>query len=66
MNEHEGTWKSRKFLAAMGWQGIFTLLLWFDKLPADVYADCTFICLGGYFAANVAYKGFTRIGSQGS
>lgn len=54
----ESRWSSRKFAAAMGWQLVFTVLLWHGKLPAEIYEGLTWITLGGYFAANVLQKKF--------
>lgn len=52
----ESKWSSRKFWAAMGWQAVFTWLLFHDKLPPTVYEGMTWVTLGAYFVANVGDK----------
>lgn len=52
----EQKWSSRKFWAAMTWQGVFTFLLYQDKLPATSYENLTWVAIGGYFLANVGDK----------
>lgn len=49
-------WSSRKFAAAMVWQGVMTGLLWFEKLPTEAYVTVTWLILGGYFVGNVVQK----------
>lgn len=45
---------SRKFWAVMFWQIVFTVLLWYGKLPVESYVSLTWLILGGYLLANVA------------
>lgn len=58
----ETRWSSRKFWAAMVWQVAFTVMLYLNKLPPDVYEKLTWITLGVYFAANVADKFANKVG----
>lgn len=51
-----GRWSSRKFWAAMFWQSVCTLLVWFNKIPDTIFETLTFLILGGYFLSNVAQK----------
>lgn len=46
-------WSSRKFIAAMAWQGVFTWLLWASKIDQEAYQWLSLITIGGYFGANV-------------
>jgi len=47
-------WSSRKFFAAMFWQGVNTVLVWHDKIPSEAYVSITWVLLGLYFGGNVA------------
>lgn len=53
-------WSSRKFWAAMFWEGVMVLLLWAGKIPVDVFETLTWLLLGGYFVSNVAQKIWTE------
>lgn len=55
-----GRWSSRKFWAAMFWQSVVTLLVWFNKIPDTIFETLTFLILGGYFLSNVAQKAITN------
>lgn len=54
----EGTvlerWTSRKFWAAMVWQGVITWMRVQGHLPPEMYVSLTWVILGGYFVGNVA------------
>lgn len=56
MNNVALRWSSRKFWAAMFWEGVMVLLLWAGKIPVDVFETLTWLLLGGYFLSNVAQK----------
>ena len=43
---------SRKFIAVMFWQAVFTGLLLVGKLTADQYLDVTTLLLVGYLVIN--------------
>lgn len=43
---------SRKFLAVMFWQFVFTVLLLVDKLNGDQYVNITTLLLVGYLVVN--------------
>jgi hypothetical protein len=45
---------SRKFVAVMGWQSVFTVLLLADKLTGDQYVNVTTLLLVGYLVVNSA------------
>jgi hypothetical protein len=45
---------SRKFLAVMFWQAVFTGLLLSDKLSGDQYVNVTTLLLVGYLVVNSA------------
>ena len=46
-------WSSRKFWAAMVWQGVMVGLLAKGALPEEPFVAITYLILGGYFAGNV-------------
>lgn len=57
-------WTSRKFWAAMAWQGVFTTLYAKGIMPEEIFENLTWLLLGGLYVANVgqswvhqAYKG---------
>lgn len=52
----KGRWTSRKFWAAMFWQGVMTLLVYMDKIDQNVFESITFCIVGGYLASNAAEK----------
>jgi hypothetical protein len=43
---------SRKFIAVMFWQAVFTALLLADRLSSDQYIDVTTLLLIGYLVIN--------------
>ena len=43
---------SRKFVAVMVWQSIFTVLLLTDQLTGDQYVNLTTLLLVGYLVIN--------------
>ncbi len=58
-------WSSRKFWAAMVWQGVFTWLFYAGKLPVEAFTSVTWLLLGGYFVGNVAQKVLVPTGQGG-
>lgn len=55
MNYH-----SRKFLLTIGMIGLSTGLLLSDAISQTTWRDVIFLCLGGYFTANVTQKAVTK------
>lgn len=53
---------SRKFWMAVVFQGVFTAMLCYGKLPAPVFENLTYMLLGGYFISNVTQKIFVKEG----
>ena len=51
---------SRKFVAVMFWQGVFTGLLLMDKLTGDQYINVTTLLLVGYLVINAGQHVFER------
>lgn len=53
MSDEPRRWSSRKLCVAVGSELVFTVLLWFEKIPPETYYNLTLVALGGYFAGNV-------------
>lgn len=49
-------WTSRKLVFASVWQLVFTVLVYFGKLPPATYESLTYVTIGGYLAANAITK----------
>jgi hypothetical protein len=47
---------SRKFLLACASLVAITVLVWFDKIDAGVFATCLVATVGAYLTANVVQK----------
>lgn len=56
MSDTAVRWTSRKFWAAMFWEGVMVWLLWSGKLPVEAFQSLTWLLLGGYFLGNVVQK----------
>jgi hypothetical protein len=51
---------SRKFWLAVVFQSVFTAMMYFGKMPADIFENLTYMILGGYFISNVSQKVFVK------
>lgn len=51
---------SRKFWLALVFQSVFTAMLYFGKMPPDIFENLTYMILGGYFISNVSQKALVK------
>lgn len=51
---------SRKLWIAVVFQIVFTVMVYFGKLPTPVFENLTYMLLGGYFISNVTQKIFVK------
>ena len=51
---------SRKFWLAVVFQSVFTAMMYFGKMPPDIFENLAYMILGGYFISNVSQKVFSK------